>query len=159
MSMPAFSKPGFDLIAHVATLEMRVADLERRLSYSEALRIASSPVTRIVFAASQLTGLDPVLIVSNRREPQVVRVRDAVAWVAREATTRSYPEIGRALRRDHSSVLTAVKRADELRRRDAEFRSLTDRLLTAVTGDQPIAIGRPVPTALSVPPATTTEGE
>lgn len=56
-------------------------------------------------------GIDPEVIWSRRRTPCVVEARHLSWWALRERTGWSYPELGRALGVDHSSVLQGVRRA------------------------------------------------
>jgi chromosomal replication initiation ATPase DnaA len=64
----------------------------------------------------------------------MVRARFAVMWVARELFGFSTPVIGRSLgNRDHSTVLNGIKRAEELREDDDDFREITDGLIAIFT--------------------------
>lgn len=57
-----------------------------------------------------------------RRARAVARPRQVAMYLAREMTPRSLPEIGRAFGgRDHTTVMHAVKKVEELRERDATF--------------------------------------
>jgi len=50
---------------------------------------------------------------SQRRNRRIVDARAVAYWVARKHTSASFPQIGRAYERDHSSVLVALRRLDE----------------------------------------------
>ena len=55
-----------------------------------------------------------------RRARQVARPRQVAMYLAKQLTTRSLPEIGRKFGgRDHTTVMHAVRKIDELRREDA----------------------------------------
>ena len=59
---------------------------------------------------------------SPRRARQVARPRQVAMYLAKQLTSRSLPEIGRKFGgRDHTTVMHAVKKVDELRDRDASF--------------------------------------
>jgi len=56
---------------------------------------------------------------SARRARAVARPRQVAMYLAKQLTTRSLPEIGRKFGgRDHTTVMHAVKRIDELRQND-----------------------------------------
>ncbi|MBT4488758.1 MAG: chromosomal replication initiator protein DnaA, partial [Rhodospirillaceae bacterium] len=57
---------------------------------------------------------------SARRARAVARPRQVAMYLAKQLTTRSLPEIGRKFGgRDHTTVMHAVKRIEELRQTDA----------------------------------------
>jgi chromosomal replication initiator protein len=59
---------------------------------------------------------------SARRARSVARPRQVAMYLAKQLTQRSLPEIGRKFGgRDHTTVMHAVKKVDELRQRDAGF--------------------------------------
>jgi chromosomal replication initiator protein len=59
---------------------------------------------------------------SARRARSVARPRQVAMYLAKQLTTRSLPEIGRKFGgRDHTTVMHAVRKVDELRERDASF--------------------------------------
>ncbi|MDR3440448.1 chromosomal replication initiator protein DnaA [Telmatospirillum sp.] len=59
---------------------------------------------------------------SARRARQVARPRQVAMYLAKQLTSRSLPEIGRKFGgRDHTTVMHAVKKIDELRNADSSF--------------------------------------
>lgn len=59
---------------------------------------------------------------SARRAQMVARPRQVAMYLAKQLTSRSLPEIGRKFgNRDHTTVMHAVKRIDQLRQADAGF--------------------------------------
>jgi chromosomal replication initiator protein len=59
---------------------------------------------------------------SARRARAVARPRQVAMYLAKQLTSRSLPEIGRRFgNRDHTTVMHAVARVDELMKRDAGF--------------------------------------
>ncbi len=59
---------------------------------------------------------------SARRARSVARPRQVAMYLAKQLTTRSLPEIGRKFGgRDHTTVMHAVRKVDELRDHDAGF--------------------------------------
>lgn len=79
------------------------------------------------------TGVTLVDIASDRRRASIVRVRQIACWLMRHHTTMSYPMIGAKLGgRDHTTVLHAVRKIDDLRERDPTLKALTDKLVDLV---------------------------
>jgi chromosomal replication initiator protein len=63
-------------------------------------------------------------MMSARRAREVARPRQVAMYLAKKLTPRSLPEIGRRFGgRDHTTVMHAVKRIDELRAADRELES------------------------------------
>lgn len=101
----------------------------------EVLRGAQRRVTidEIQKAVSVHFDLKPIDLVSARRARAVARPRQIAMYLAKRLTTRSLPEIGRKFGgRDHSTVIHAVRRIEELRDSDqdidAAVRALTYQL-------------------------------
>ncbi len=67
-------------------------------------------------------GLKQSDLVSAGRARALARPRQAAMWLAKQLTTRSLPDIGRRFGgRDHTTVLHAVRRIDELRAGDPQL--------------------------------------
>ena len=67
-------------------------------------------------------------MMSKRRERSVVRLRQIAMFLAKNLTTKSLPDIGRAFNRDHTTVLHGIKAVEDLRAEDPAFREETDDL-------------------------------
>ena len=75
-------------------------------------------------------------LLSARRGREVARPRQVAYWLAKKVTLHSLPEIGRAIGgRHHTTIMAGVKRVEIIRAMDAEFSSLTDSLLSRLTGE------------------------
>jgi len=113
------------------TLVARLGDGICALSLEEAqailrphLRGGEKRVTvdDIQKAAAEHFGLKQADLISERRNRAIARPRQAAMWLAKQLTTRSLPDIGRRFGgRDHTTVLHAVRRIDELRAGDAQL--------------------------------------
>jgi len=73
---------------------------------------AHESFNRIVADVSRVTGVHRLNIVGKSRTASTVCARQAVWWLMRVVSNASYPEIGRLTRRDHTTVLAGVRRAD-----------------------------------------------
>lgn len=88
------------------------------------------PSMRLIIAAvSAATGVRKNEILSVRRPARSVDARLLICWLARRMTLLSMPAIGRALNgRDHTTILSNIRRADERMQGDVEFREQAEQL-------------------------------
>jgi chromosomal replication initiator protein len=69
-------------------------------------------------------GLKVADLLSERRAREVARPRQIAMYLAKKMTPRSLPEIGRRFgKRDHTTVMHAVKKVEQLRTEDREIDS------------------------------------
>ena len=86
-------------------------------------------------AASEHFGLKQADLISERRTRAVARPRQAAMWLAKQLTTRSLPDIGRRFGgRDHTTVLHAVRRIEELRAADPALARDLETLIRKLRG-------------------------
>lgn len=71
---------------------------------------ASARVVHAAIAVGQALGISYTTIFSKRRDHTVSYARHVVAYAMRTALGRSYPEIGKELGCDHTTVMHACKR-------------------------------------------------
>jgi chromosomal replication initiator protein len=92
-------------------------------------------VDQIQKAVAEHYGLQQADMLSERRARAVARPRQAAMWIAKQITTRSLPDIGRRFGgRDHTTVLHAVRRIEELKQDDAALARDLDVLLRKLRG-------------------------
>lgn len=65
---------------------------------------------------------------SKRRERSVARPRQIAMYLAKNLTTKSLPDIGRAFDRDHTTVIHAVKTIEDMCLKDPAFKAEIDSL-------------------------------
>jgi hypothetical protein len=122
-----------------------------------------SRIADIIHHASQLSGVSVELILGPARREPVVRVRHAICVIAREQTIRhgdliqraySYPMMAHALKRhDHSTIISACKRAQGLIEHDPAYAAFVDELRAVVDGSKPfVGIEKAMPVVFEVPP-------
>ena len=74
-------------------------------------------------------------MMSPKRSRNIARPRQMAMWLSKHLTQRSYPEIGKRFgNRDHTTVIHAVRKIDELKAQDsqiAEDAELLRRMLEA----------------------------
>ncbi len=79
-------------------------------------------IGEIIDVMCEIAGVERWQMLSERRHRRTTRARQAAMWLAHRATGKSYPTIGRAFNRDHTTVMHAVKvfesRTSEAERND-----------------------------------------
>ena len=104
------------LLGGAITLETTQAVL-RDVLVAKERRITIEEIQRRVAAHY---NIKPAELSSSRRAQAVVRPRHVAMYLAKQLTSRSLPEIGRKFgKRDHTTVMYAIRRIEELRPRDA----------------------------------------
>jgi chromosomal replication initiator protein len=74
-------------------------------------------------------------LLSERRTRSVARPRQLAMYLAKNLTTRSYPDIGRRFgNRDHTTVLHAVRRIEQLKGEDASIAADVDAITRKLRG-------------------------
>lgn len=111
------------------TLIARAGEDVRLLSLEEAQNILRPhlrgqekrvTVDDIQKAVAEHYSLRQADLLSERRNRAIARPRQAAMWLAKQLTTRSLPDIGRRFGgRDHTTVIHAVRRIEELKAEDA----------------------------------------
>lgn len=113
-----------DLDFAVATLGDVLRGAQRRVTIDEIQKLVSTHF-----------DLKPVDLISARRARAVARPRQIAMYLAKRLTTRSLPEIGRKFGgRDHSTVIHAVRRIEELRDSDREIDGAVRTLMRELEG-------------------------
>ena len=73
-------------------------------------------------ATSEHFGLKQSDLISERRNRSIARPRQCAMWLCKQLTARSLPDIGRRFGgRDHTTVLHAVRRIEELKQGDPQM--------------------------------------
>jgi len=97
--------------------EFIVRDL---MSSSEPKRIKIDDILRII---TKHFGVNRSELLSNRRNRSIVRPRQIGMYLAKNLTSRSLPEIGRRFgNRDHTTVLHAIRKIEQLMSDDMSFK-------------------------------------
>lgn len=99
----------------------------------QALRRIEKPpclslVAAIMRAAAEEFGVTVTDMRSMRRPANVVLARQVAAYLARELTTHSMPDLGRRLGRDHSTIHHSVHKIGALVRVDPELAARIERI-------------------------------
>ena len=106
------------LVGHEITLETTQEVLHDLLRANDR-RVTIEEIQKRVAAHFNIRVSD---MHSARRARSVARPRQVAMYLAKQLTARSLPEIGRKFGgRDHTTVMHAVKKVDELREQDSSF--------------------------------------
>jgi len=126
------------------TLVARVGGELARLTLDEAQTILRPhlscnerkvTVDQIQKTVSEHYGLKQADLISERRARAVARPRQVAMWLAKQITTRSLPDIGRRFGgRDHTTVLHAVRRIEQLKAEDPAIARDVDVLMRKLRG-------------------------
>lgn len=82
---------------------------EPTLTVSKA-SYSSPEIERIINATCDITGVTRNELMSRRRQKEYVYARHIAMYLAREYTTLSFPQIGRAMNKDHTTVYSAAEK-------------------------------------------------
>ena len=94
------------------TLDEAMALLQPNLKVAVERRVTVDEIQKLT---ADHFGLKQADLLSERRTRSVARPRQVAMWLCKQHTTRSYPDIGRRFGgRDHTTVLHAVKKVEEL---------------------------------------------
>jgi DnaA-like protein len=142
-------RPYLDFETHIAALVTGPRGLPMRQHSSFAAKSAAPPaipnrdsdpfeVLRVVAQAYSLSVAD---ITGKDKHKNTAEARCVACWLLRTRTKLSFPEIGRILRKDHTTIMVGVKKCGRLREGDAGFGSFTDKLAVAVDARLKGAVG------------------
>jgi chromosomal replication initiator protein len=113
------------------TLDEAQAILRPHLSCNER-KVTVDQIQKTVAEHYSLKQAD---LISERRARAVARPRQMAMWLAKQITTRSLPDIGRRFGgRDHTTVLHAVRRIEQLKAEDPVLARDADLLLRKLRG-------------------------
>jgi chromosomal replication initiator protein len=111
----------------LAALKTRLGDRKRTATLDEALAAAA---TAFGISIDEIKG---------RAQPQrIARARHAFVYVARTSLSESYPRIGRALGRDHTTAMSSMDRAEALIIRDKQFAAGVQQIRIEIGADLPV---------------------
>lgn len=87
-------------------------------------------IEEIVDAVAGVYNVLPIDIRGRARTKDLAEARQCICYVARGSTRMSFAEIGKALNRDHTTIMACTNTASRLMKNDPWFKAATDALLT-----------------------------
>ena len=107
-----------------AAIRPHLKGAERRITVDEIQKVVSEHY-----------GMKQTDLVSDRRARVIARPRQVAMWLAKTMTTRSYPDIGRRFGgRDHTTVLHACRKVEELKLSDPQIAADVEALTRKLRG-------------------------
>ncbi|MCS6899752.1 MAG: chromosomal replication initiator protein DnaA [Myxococcales bacterium] len=122
-------------LAAKASLTNRIIDLafvQGELSSSSRSKLLS--VDDILRVVSSQCNLQPSDLLSTDRHRTTTFARHVAMYLCKQRLPMSYPEIGRAFGKDHTTVMNAVRRVEKLRTEDAQVRAQLEIIEKKLTG-------------------------
>jgi chromosomal replication initiation ATPase DnaA len=99
--------------------------------------IMGSPVDRIVALVSSAFGVEPVSLFEETRDCRdVVLARQVCHFIARHKCNMSYPELGRYLSRDHTTILSNVRKVQRMVERDSRVATIVARIVSELNDSE-----------------------
>lgn len=86
----------------------------------------------ILRLVAQSYSLAPQQITGKDKHKNVAEARQVTCWLLRAMTRLSFNEIGRVIRKDHTSVMVCVKKCVARRGKEPPFEAFTAKLAAAV---------------------------
>ncbi len=109
----------YELVESVMSVDLAGRILKDLIKSSPQGRIRIDDILRSVGKHFNVTRVD---LLSPRRARSIVRPRQVGMYLAKQLTSRSLPEIGRRFgNRDHTTVLHAVRKIEELLQQDEKL--------------------------------------
>jgi len=106
-----------------AVLKMRLEDRKRVVTMAD-----------VIVAGAAAFGISVDEMTCRAQPQRLVRARHAVVYCAREDLRESFPRIGKALHRDHTTAMSSYRRAQALLERDKPFQDGVRRIREALGG-------------------------
>lgn len=109
---------------------LTLESIQEALAHSRYTGQVRPTVDKIQRATAKQFGISMEDMLSKRRARAIARPRQVAMYLAKMLTTRSLPDIGRRFGgRDHTTVIHAVKRIEQLRTEDSGLNSNIETLL------------------------------
>jgi hypothetical protein len=108
---------------------------QRKLFSPEAIGRRGAPINSgdVLHATATFFGYPASELTGQNRHASLTRARHIAMYLARKVTGESYPEIGRAFgNRDHTTVIDATRKIEEMFAKDAELRSEIETIECAI---------------------------
>lgn len=102
----------------------------RDILNSQMRQISIDNIQKVV---ANYYGIKVTDLKSKSRKASLAKPRQVAMAIAKQLTSLSLPDIGEAFERDHSTVIHAVKKVDEMRKKDQRFNNDFTNLLTTLT--------------------------
>jgi hypothetical protein len=103
-----------------------------RLVLAEQLFAGVVPPMRIVAAVARAYDVEPPVLLRGPRTKVLTEARFVCWWLLRAHTRLSLKGIGRMFKRDHTTILTGVRKCDAQREAHPQYRAQVEALRAAI---------------------------
>lgn len=117
----------FDLETRIAELEAEVAHLRGDRTYVDTV-YKTPTIEAVQRKVCQFYKISIIELLSPRKQSDIVYARQIAMYLSRKLTMKGFPQIGRKFRRDHSTVVHATQRVEQLKQTDLRMASDLDAL-------------------------------
>ena len=121
--------------ARISMLRAEIA----RLEAAAPTPLPSARPTRVLAVVAEEFGITPQMILAPNREAKVVIARHVAAALLRRLSMMSLKQIGRHMRRDHTSILHGIRRVEALAAVDPDFAARLNRLADTISPERTAA--------------------
>ena len=132
------------LIRQMARLTERVAILEGRppvlhiqappSEYQKLTEKSIAKISDIMGAVCKVWGIEKVEVLSGRGSKELWPPKFCIYHICKKRTAASFPFIGQRMRKDHTTVMHGMRRADELLKTDKVFAEKYSQALALIDG-------------------------
>ncbi len=117
----------------VYTVPALAAELGSEFEHRFRRKSHENNIRKIVHKVADVFKVSALDILSERRTATVVRPRQVVFWIARTYSTKSFPEIGRAIGgRDHTTALYGYRKINSTIPQDGKLKSKIAEVVSAL---------------------------
>lgn len=129
------------LVNENAKIEKEILHLMRvkaeRLKLRRDLSEEGDPkVHKVIQVVASYYGLKPRDIVSERRDLRVIGPRQVAMYICRKKTLLSFPQIGRAMRRDHTTIMHGAEAVERRIKKDIHLKTEINEIVFSIDGQE-----------------------
>lgn len=113
--------------SRIAVLRAEIAALT-----TEPLPVRTPSLHQVITAVAEEFGVTTTMLLNATRAPLPALARHAAMAMLRRLTLLSLPQIGRHMRRDHTTVLHGIRRVEAMAKADPAFAARIDALAARI---------------------------
>jgi chromosomal replication initiator protein len=112
-------------------IDLAFAQGELSSSSSRSKVLSTDDIQR---AVCNYFSLQSSALLSSDRHKTVAFARHVAMYLCKQRLPMSFPEVGRAFGKDHTTVMSAVRKVSELRQKDAQVRAQIEAIEKKLSG-------------------------
>lgn len=123
-----------DLMLRISELEAEIAGLRGDRQFVEAA-LQTPTINAVQRKVCEFYRISIIDMMSHRQTTDVTFPRQVAMYLCRRITDKGYPQIGRKFKRDHTTVLHAVRKIEGLINTDPALAARLDAIAQAVMSE------------------------